>query len=218
VEWTKFTNLYTSMDLMCGKTFNHWTYRQHTIILSLTYPFLIKLLSPVGESGQLLLYYKTGIICRRNGSIFKIFKNFYICRRLGIRQSGYEPPSHLWLGLRWDPPVSVGRVVIVVVEGEGGKKIIKINNRTRNKWFWYGSYPLCRIPIRQQLRWRSIVNFSSIVQKGSGIYHLEYQNYIHLTLVSRYDLIEKNSIVKIKYYCIYKGISGTISIIYDYIT
>ena len=53
------------------------------------------------------------------------------------------------------------------------------------------------------------------VQKGSGIYHLEYKNYIHLTLVSRYDLIEKNSVVKIKYYCIYKGISGTITIVYN---
>jgi len=26
---------------------------------------LIKLLSPIGESGQLYLYYKTGIICQR---------------------------------------------------------------------------------------------------------------------------------------------------------
>ncbi|KAL5236915.1 hypothetical protein ACI65C_004325 [Semiaphis heraclei] len=42
------------------------------------------------------------------------------------------------------------------------------------------------------------------VQKGSGIHHLEYNNYIHHTLVSRYDHIEKNSIVKIKYYCIHK--------------
>ncbi|KAE9542271.1 hypothetical protein AGLY_003398, partial [Aphis glycines] len=29
------------------------------------------------------------------------------------------------------------------------------------------------------------------VQKGRNIYHLEYKNYIHLTVVMRYDLIEK---------------------------
>jgi len=53
------------------------------------------------------------------------------------------------------------------------------------------------------------------VQKGSNIYHLEYKNYIHLTLVSRYDLIEKNSIVKIKYNCIFKDVCGTITIVYN---
>ena len=95
LEWTKFTILYTPMNLMCGKTFDHWTCRQHTIILSLSYPFLIKLLSPVGESGQLYLYYKTGIICRRNRTFFKIFKNLYICRRTEL-SANWDSAKWVW--------------------------------------------------------------------------------------------------------------------------
>jgi len=56
------------------------------------------------------------------------------------------------------------------------------------------------------------MSYVTDVQRGSGMAYLEFQNYIYRTIVG------KSSIVKIIYYCVYKGMSGTITVIYDYIT
>lgn len=49
------------------------------------------------------------------------------------------------------------------------------------------------------------------VRQGWGMIYREFQNYIHRTID------RKTSIVKMIYYCTYKNISGTITLIYDYI-